>query len=1343
MENGQKKILFIEDSADDRVAIERMLREEKIPHEFIMPTSTRAALEVLPSRKFDLIVASYHPADSQTLEILRGIEDIPAIIIADAADIDTARNSMKEVVGDVLLKDVNGNYLKALPHTIGRVLSQHEARMEVRRLQEFYRVLSEASPLGIFATDCQGSCTYTSERYNEITGFSTADCLGDGWFKAIHEEDRDRVLFEWRQAISNASIYHGVHRVVRPDGVVTWCSVKASPVFRSNAFDGHVGTIEDITVQKVTEQRLVLATSAAQIGIWEWDILYDKLIWDNSMFAIYGISHDQFSGAYEAWKSAVHPSDILEQEQELRLALHGIRDYNRTFRIRRPDGSVRFIRATGRVEKNGDGQPVRMVGTNLDVTELKETEENLRTILKETAQKTRLLDFISGIQSKFIENSEPGELFDSILEGLLELTESSYGFIGEILSSPEGKLYLKTHALRDMARDNGTVDCFASYQKEGLEFCNLEPLVSDTIVAKKSVIANDPRNEKHPLGLLPGHPELKSFAELPLLFENEVVGIVRIANRSGGYSEKFIQSLDPVLASCGNLISAMRMVRAKRLSDRELDEYRNRLELVLRAGKLGSWDWKIRTGEMRFDAGWVKMLGYEVNELEGSFDTWRSLLHPDDVQSVIQTLQDHLDGKTDFYETEHRLKAKDGSWVWVLDRGRVFERDVNGSPLRAVGTHLDITVRKKRDEELAIQQTLLSVFVENVPAAIAMFNTEMIYISASKAWSEEYKLGNQQLLGRSHYEVFNSISDEWRAIHKRALSGEVIRCEKDTWRPPHWEKDQTLRWEVRPWYFSSNKIGGIIVLSQDITDQCEREDELVAMRIAAEAAMFAKGQFLAHMSHEIRTPLTSIIGFAEAAREDGVTAAEQIQALNTILSNGKHLLGIINDILDFSKLDVGALEVEKRPISLVKLVDDIRVLMVPRLAEKGLSLIINYEWPLPETISIDGVRLMQILLNLTSNAVKFTERGRVEIKVWCNRNEQRAYFSVSDTGIGLTREEISRIFQPFVQADVGTSRKFGGTGLGLSISKQLVDRLGGEISVTSELNVGSTFTFCVATGNLNDVNWITGIPMNNGESLRDEKPARNLVGRLLIADDAADNRNLLQFILRKTNLDITFVENGKQAVDAVLEKPFDVILLDMQMPVMDGYTAAREMRAHGVKIPIIALTANAMKQDVLRCIEAGCTLHLPKPFGRDALLECLYQQLLAGSTSKSNGDVVLSQMFKDEPGSLSIVLEFVEGVKSRIENISSAIEAHDFVALKSAAHRLSGSAGLFGYGSLCDYAANLESVAQKEDVSEAVSLKVIIEREYDAILKGVQVMKGDADISSRLPLNTEKASVNA
>lgn len=287
--------------------------------------------------------------------------------------------------------------------------------------------------------------------------------------------------------------------------------------------------------------------------------------------------------------------------------------------------------------------------------------------------------------------------------------------------------------------------------------------------------------------------------------------------------------------------------------------------------------------------------------------------------------------------------------------------------------------------------------------------------------------------------------------------------------------------------------------------------------------------------------------------------------------------------------------------------------MLSRVAEKGLDLVINYKWELPRTITGDSLRLMQVLVNLVSNAIKFTEHGKVEITIACDREKEQLHFSIKDTGIGLTEEQISRLFQTFSQANPSTTRIYGGTGLGLSISKQLVERLGGNIAVESISTKGSTFSFFIQTGVLADTDWISSVPKTRVESNSSETVVRELSGKIFIADDAEDNKKLIKFILRKTGLDITLVDNGGIALSKALSEHFDVILLDMQMPIMDGYTAAREMRKQGITVPIVAFTANAMKQDIINCIEAGCTTHLPKPFKKEDLFECLYQQLKKNS----------------------------------------------------------------------------------------------------------------------------------
>jgi PAS domain S-box-containing protein len=400
----------------------------------------------------------------------------------------------------------------------------------------------------------------------------------------------------------------------------------------------------------------------------------------------------------------------------------------------------------------------------------------------------------------------------------------------------------------------------------------------------------------------------------------------------------------------------------------------------------------------------------------------------------------------------------------------------------------------------------------------------------------------------------------------------------------------------------------------DITEQCEHEAELERLRSAADAANIAKSQFLAHMSHEIRSPLTSIIGFAEAAKDSHVSELDRINAFETIFKNGQHLLGIINDILDLSKIDAGALKIELLPFSPIKIIQNASALLKASATSKGIKLNINYPLSLPETITSDSLRLMQILVNLLSNAIKFTDSGSVELTMNCERESEKLYCSVTDSGIGITTEQLSRLFNPFTQADTSTTRRYGGTGLGLSITKKLIEKLGGEISVTSVPNKGSTFSFFIKTGDLSDVNWITGAAAeeqntNPVTNIPELNIIERLNGKVLFADDTPDNRKLIEFTLRKSKIDLKIVENGAEALEAALAEKFDLIILDMQMPIMDGYTAARELRRVGCSTPIVAFTADAMKEDVIKCLEAGCTSHLAKPFAKKALIECIYRQL--------------------------------------------------------------------------------------------------------------------------------------
>lgn len=401
-----------------------------------------------------------------------------------------------------------------------------------------------------------------------------------------------------------------------------------------------------------------------------------------------------------------------------------------------------------------------------------------------------------------------------------------------------------------------------------------------------------------------------------------------------------------------------------------------------------------------------------------------------------------------------------------------------------------------------------------------------------------------------------------------------------------------------------NEAGKPIHFISQIQDVTEQKKALAA----AEAATHAKTQFLANMSHEIRTPLTSILGFTESILANELNVNERNGALEAVLRNGKHLLGIVNDILDLSKVESGKLEFKQIDTTLYEILSDIDLMVRPKAEEKGIEFKYEYKFPLPRKIKTDPMRLKQILINLAGNAIKFTKAGGVTMVVSCDRQSEQITFDVVDTGIGFTPEQGKKLFQAFSQGDTSTTREFGGTGLGLVISFELARRLGGGISVQSELGKGSVFSSTIATGPLVDSQMETSqltpaavqanIPVD-GYLKRGRK------AKILITEDGHDNQLLVSVILKKAEYDYSIACNGAIALEMVEKEEFDIILMDMHMPVMDGYTATQKLRERGCLIPIVALTANVMKSDIQKCLDVGCTDFLGKPIDRKRFLEKL------------------------------------------------------------------------------------------------------------------------------------------
>jgi signal transduction histidine kinase/CheY-like chemotaxis protein len=390
-------------------------------------------------------------------------------------------------------------------------------------------------------------------------------------------------------------------------------------------------------------------------------------------------------------------------------------------------------------------------------------------------------------------------------------------------------------------------------------------------------------------------------------------------------------------------------------------------------------------------------------------------------------------------------------------------------------------------------------------------------------------------------------------------------------------------------------------------------DELDIAKQSAEEATRSKSEFLANMSHEIRTPMTAILGFSEIVLNN-LSDSQNIEGLETIQRNGRHLLEVINDILDVSKIELGKLQVEWTECSPSEVLGDVVSLMRVRADAKGLVLEIQYDTPIPETILSDPTRLRQILINLVGNAVKFTETGTVRLAarvVDADSDSPRMQFDVIDSGIGMTEDQISKLFQPFVQADASTTRKFGGTGLGLTISKRLAELLGGGIQAQSTSGKGSTFSVTVSANAADRVAQADKLdaPHASSEQGADSSHTSLLRGcRILLAEDGPDNQRLISFILKQVGAEVTIAENGQIALDLALEarderNPYDVILMDMQMPVLGGYEATTKLREAGYSFPVVALTAHAMATDRQECLDAGCDDYATKPIDRERLVQ--------------------------------------------------------------------------------------------------------------------------------------------
>ncbi|HRD95942.1 MAG TPA: PAS domain S-box protein [Rubrivivax sp.] len=795
-------------------------------------------------------------------------------------------------------------------------------------------------------------------------------------------------------------------------------------------------------------------------------------------------------------------------------------------------------------------------------------------------------------------------------------------------------------------------------------------------------------------------------------------------------------------------------ITARQQAEQALLESEQRWRLALDAVGDGLWDWDVPGGQVVFSGRWKAMLGFAEHEIGTDLAEWSSRVHPEDLDQVMADVQAHLDGRTARYSNEHRLRCKDGSYKWVLDRGEVVSRDAQGKPLRALGMHTDITSAKATEEGLRLLALVLDqiqdhVTVTDLQGIVTYVNQAQNQALQSDLTGRHVTCFNEGLAadapqsliaeatlkeGRWQGTVVNRRPDgaevlvdlrttlvrnrEGRPVAmvgvgtdvtasraaEQALRNSELRFRQMLQSIPQvavqgYDEDGITRYwnqasETLYGYTAEEAIGRSLleliippemhqvvresmrqmmatgqpiptaelslmrkdgsradVLSShalvrvpgqapemfcvdvDLRERKRAEQELAQHRdhlealveertaalsvakIAAETANHAKSAFLANMSHEIRTPMNGILGMVHVLRREGVTP-QQARRLDTIHSAGRHLLSVIDDVLDISRIEAGKLVLEDAPLLIEPMAENARAMLLERAQAKGLELAVEVG-PMPTGLRGDATRIQQALINYASNAIKFTDAGTVTLRMRCVEEDAThalLHFEVQDTGIGIDAATQARLFANFEQADNSTSRRYGGSGLGLAITRHLATLMGGSAGFDSCPGVGSRFWFTARLRR--DAPPATPPGVAPAPETAEQALRRSFPGcRVLLVEDEPINREVAQMLLEAAGLQVDTAEDGWIAVELAVRTGYALILMDMQLPRLDGLAATQRIRAAGQRVPIVAMTANAFAEDRQRCLAAGMDDYLAKPFVAEDLFATVLKWLLRGGPS--------------------------------------------------------------------------------------------------------------------------------